>query len=193
MNLVFSFLSFMSMCVMANDPIFLSQDRLSVSESNVLIQRTEITPDKVKIKMPINFSERYCTGYETATRHVPCPTHNTSSGGGHRPTSGSSNPRPHHGNPGRPPRPGTSPHRPHLKCTETYRYCVGHSYRHYVDERTFTLKFKGDATEFNGDEIYQLIGDEQSEGVAVFTLKPINEMANKRKIVQHLRKRVVVK
>lgn len=187
--------SMMALNTFANDTVLLNQDRLSVVSLNVVIERTEMTPEKVKIDVPIVFPRTYCTGYSTYTRNVPCPDYSGSnSGSGHSGgNSGPGNdPRPNHGNPGRPPHPGTSPH-PHNKCTETYRTCDGYATRYVTEDRTLTLKFKKDAIEYSGTELYKILGEAISEEAVDFDLVAINDLAKSHKLKKHGRKHFVVK
>lgn len=191
----------MTMSVWANaneGTVLLNDEEIEVGSDLILLERTENTPEKVKISMPITFHRTYCVDWETYTEYVPCPEPTSSSSNDNDDDdddSGSSDPRPHHGNPGRPPHPGTSPHRPHsnLKCTSTYTVCVAHETKAFVERETFVLKFKGDAKEFLGTEIYQLAGKEYSDYRPQFSLSAKNDLAKTHKIKHPFKSRAIVK
>lgn len=205
----------------------LNQERLSVANSTVLIERTEMTPEKVKIEVPIAFPHTYCTGYTTHSRYVPCPDYSgggSSGGGSSRPpnsggssgghSGGSSSGGSHGGGSSRPPHSGGSSgghsgggaHRPpnsgggrppHFeavnKCTETYRTCDGYATTYETEDRTLTLKFKGDAAEYKGTEVYQVVGKALSSVTGSFELIPMNDLAKSHKLNKNGRKHFVVK
>lgn len=201
----------------------LNQDRLSVASSTVLIERTEMTPEKVKIEVPISFPYTYCTGYTTHSRYVPCQSSGGggysgggssggSSGGSH--SGGSSSGGSHGGGSSRPPHSGGSTgghsgggtHRPpssggnrppHFevmnKCTETYRTCDGYATGYQTSDRTLTLKFKGDAETYKGTEVYKVVGKALSSNTGAFDLIPMNDLAKSHKLNKNGRKHFILK
>lgn len=190
----------------------LNQDRLSVASSTVLIERTEMTPVKVKIEVPISFPHTYCTGYSTHTRYVPCPDYSDSSSGGgssggnsgggssgggsHRPPSSGGSSGGHSGGSHRPPH-GGGGRPPHFeitnKCTETYSTCNGYATRYETADRTLTLKFKGNAEEYKGTEVYKVVGKALSSNTGAFDLIPMNDLAKSHKLNKNGRKHFVLK